>query len=220
LRGLFIAGTDTGVGKTFVASALLRALRRRGVACVGLKPFESGCDPRAADAEALERAAQSGLSLDARCPFRYRLPLAPAAAAEREGRADRSVFARALRAVEAAAVGKFVVVEAAGGLLVPITRTRTMLDLAAALRLPVVLVGRNALGTINQTALSVGALRGRRLAVRAIVLSRGLLPFDPSQADNARWIQHLTGIAPLELPRSSVGRAAARLEPILSRLPL
>jgi dethiobiotin synthetase len=215
LRGLFIAGTDTGVGKTFVASALLRALRRRGVACVGLKPFETGCDPRARDAEALERAAGSGLPLDARCPFRYRLPLAPAAAAEREGRRERGVFARAVRTIEEAAAGKFAIVEAAGGLLVPITRTKTILDLAAALRLPVVLVGRNALGTINQTSLSVRALRRRKLAVRAIVLSRALLPPDPSQADNALWVRRLTGIPPLELPRSTTVDAAARLEILL-----
>jgi dethiobiotin synthetase len=216
LRGLFVAGTDTGVGKTFVACALLRALRRRRVACVGLKPFETGCDPRARDAEALEREAQSGLPLDDRCPYRYLLPLAPAAAAEREGRTGRGVFAGAVRAVRLAAVGKFAVVEAAGGLLVPITRTKTMLDLAAALRLPVVLVGRNALGTQNHTALSVLALRRRRVTVRAIVLSRGRLPADPSQRDNALWVERLTGLAPvIELPRSDLSNAAARLEDLL-----
>jgi dethiobiotin synthetase len=215
LRGLFIAGTDTGVGKTFVASALLYALRRRGVACVGLKPFETGCDPIAHDAEALERAARSGLPLDARCPFRYRLPLAPAVAAEREGRADRGVFSRALRTIQQASSDRFAIVEAAGGLLVPITRRRTMLDLAAALGLPVVLVGRNALGTLNQTALSVRALGRRKLAVRAIVLSRGRLPKDPSQDDNAEWVRHLTGIAPLKLPHLSLLRAAKHLEVLL-----
>jgi dethiobiotin synthetase len=209
LRGLFIAGTDTGVGKTFVACALLRALRQRGVSCVGLKPFETGCDPRARDAEALEREARSGLPLDDRCPFRYRLPLAPAAAAEREGRTERGVFARALRTIERAARGEFAVIEAAGGLLVPITRTKTMLDLAAALGLPVVLVGRNALGTQNQTALSMLALRRRKLVVRAIVISRGRLPADPSQADNARWVAHATGFAPVfELPRTTLANAA------------
>jgi len=215
LRGLFIAGTDTGVGKTFVASALLYALRRRGVACVGLKPFETGCDPIAHDAEALEDAAHSGLSLDQRCPFRYRLPLAPAVAAEREGRTDRAVFSRALRTIREASSGRFAIVEAAGGLLVPITRTRSMLDLAASLRLPVVLVGRNALGTLNQTALSVGALERRRLVVRAIVLSRGRLPKDSSQDDNAEWVRHLTGIATLKLPHLTLANAAKHLEVLL-----
>jgi dethiobiotin synthetase len=212
MRGLFIAGTDTSVGKTFVAAALCLALRRRGAAVVGLKPFETGCDPVAEDAAALESAARSGLSLTVRCPFRYRLPLAPAAAGERRGDRRGPSLQTVATLVRSAAHDRFAVVEAAGGLLVPISGKKTNLDLAAELRLPVVLVGRNGLGTINHTCLSVAALRERRLRIAAIVLSRGHLPRDASQADNALWIQRLTGISNVvDLPRTSRAGAAAVL---------
>ena len=212
MKGLFVAGTDTGVGKTFVASALCRALRRSGRRVVGLKPFETGCDPVAADAEALETEARSGVPLELRCPFRYRAPVAPAVAAEREGRpAEGSVFDAAAAALRRAARGRFAVVEAAGGLLVPIDGERTNLDLIATLDLPVILVGRNALGTLNHCGLSVEALRRRRIPVEAIVLSRGRLPADASQAGNARWLRRLWEVPVIELPATTVGRASGGL---------
>ena len=148
IRGLLIAGTDTGIGKTFVATAVCRLLRQRGVPVVGLKPFETGCRPEAADAAALEREARSGLPLDLRCPVRYRAPLAPAAAAEREGL--QGTLATALKAIQTASTGRVAIVELAGGLFVPLDGRHTNLDLAMALRLPVLLVGRNALGTLRK----------------------------------------------------------------------
>jgi len=218
-RGILVAGTDTGIGKTFVASALCRLLRRRGLPVVGLKPFETGCQPEAADAAALEREARSGLPLDLRCPVRYRAPLAPAAAAEREGL--QGTLATALKAVAAASLGRIAVVELAGGLFVPLDRKHTNLDLAIALRLPVLLVGRNALGTLNHLALSVEALRRRRLPVAALVLSRGHSPADPSQATNVRWARALTGVpVALALPRCSVPKASLALEALFERPPL
>ncbi len=219
LRGLVVAGTDTGVGKTFVASALCRLLRRRGIAVVGLKPFETGCQPEAADAAALEREARSGLPLELRCPVRYRAPLAPAAAAEQEGL--KGTLADALEAIAQASLGRVAIVELAGGLFVPIDRRHTNLDLAVALRLPVILVGRNALGTLNHLTLSVQALRRRRLAVPALVLSRGHSPADPSQASNARWASQLTGVpVALPVPRTSLQRASVLLETLFERPPL
>lgn len=211
LKGIFVAGTDTGVGKTFVAAAICLAVRRVGASVVGLKPFETGCDPVARDAAALEDAARSGLPLDLRCPFRYRLPLAPAVASERLGETGGPSLGRIAALLQVAAAERFAVVEAAGGLCVPIAGERTTLDLAVELRLPVVLVARNALGTLNHTCLSVVALRQRRLRIAAIVLSRGLWPSDPSQRDNATWIRRLTGIHTVELPRLSRSRAAALL---------
>jgi dethiobiotin synthetase len=219
MRGVLVAGTDTNVGKTFVASALCRLLRRRGVPVVGLKPFETGCQPEAADAAALEREARSGVALDLRCPVRYRAPLAPAAAAEREGL--KGTLADALKAIRLASVGRVAVVEAAGGLFVPLDGRHTNLDLAVALGLPVILVGRNALGTLNHLALSVEALRRRRLPVSALVLSRGHSPADPSQASNARWARQLTGVpVVLPLPRTSVQRASVTIEALFELAPL
>jgi dethiobiotin synthetase len=114
--------------------------------------------------------------------------------------------------VRRAAGDRFAVVEAAGGLLVPIVGKRTNLDLASELGLPIVLVARNALGTINHSCLSVAALRQRKATIAGIVLSRGALPSDPSQSDNAFWIRRLTGISNVvDLPRTSQRRAAALL---------
>jgi dethiobiotin synthetase len=210
LNGVFIAGTDTGVGKTFVARGLCLALRRRGVPVVGVKPFETGCAPDPLDAMAIERAADSGLPLDQRCFFRYRQPLAPAVAAEREGL--KGTGAEAIRRVKRLANKGFLVVEAAGGLEVPLDRRATNLDLAKGLRLPVILVGRDALGTLNHTALSVRALRAEGIAIWGIVLSRGTSTADASRAANPRWVKRMTGVKrAVVLPRSSLQVASERL---------
>lgn len=217
MRGLFVAGTDTNVGKTFVSVALCRSLFTRGVAVVGLKPYETGCAPTPKDADALERATHSGLPLSQRCPVRYQAALAPAVAAEREGR--RGGFAQALAAVRAAAVGRVVIVEAAGGLWVPLDARHTNLDLAAAIGLPVLLVGRDSLGTLNHLALSVEALRHRAIGIAALVLSRGAAPNDGSQLDNLRWAKRLTGVKTvIGLPRCSVDHAQSLLAPLLRRI--
>jgi dethiobiotin synthetase len=216
LRGILVVGTDTNVGKTFVATALCHLLRRRGVPVVGLKPFETGCQPEPQDAQTLERAARSRLSLELRCPFRYRAPLAPAVAAEEEGL--KGNLADAIDSITAASSGRVAVIESAGGLWVPLDGKHTNLDLAAALRLPVLLVGRNALGTLNHLALSVDALRRRRVAVTAIVLSRGRAPADPSQISNARWARRLTGVTTvISLPRSNPSKASRVLESLFDR---
>ncbi len=217
LDGILIAGTDTGVGKTFVASALCRMLRRRDLPVVGLKPFETGCRPDPQDALALEREARSGLPLDLINPIRYRQPLAPAAAAEREGL--KGTLATAVSAIRRAAFGRFAVVETAGGLLVPLDGRHTNLDLAVALGLPVILVGRNALGTLNHFALSVEALRRRKLQIAGLVLSRGQSPADRSQAGNQRWVGKLTGIETIvALPKTSLQRASQLLEGMAPRV--
>ncbi len=219
LRGVLVAGTDTNVGKTFVARALCAILRRHGIPVVGLKPFETGCRPHPEDALALEREAQSGLPLDLRCPVRYRAPLAPAVAAESEGL--KGTLEDALKAIALASIGRVAVVEAAGGLLVPLDGRHTNLDLAVALRLPVILVGRNALGTLNHVALSAEALRLRRLSIAALVLSRGNAPADPSQASNARWARQLTDVpVAVALARTSLKRASSALEHLFQQPPL
>jgi dethiobiotin synthetase len=211
LEGLFVTGTDTGVGKTFVASALCLALRRMGRPVVGFKPFETGCTPRPADADALEAAARSGLPLDLRCPFRYREAIAPAVASVRLKEPRRRRLAAALRLIRSGAAGRFAVVEGAGGLLAPLDGELTNLDLARELRLPVVLVARNALGTLNHTCLTLEVLRQHGLAPLAIILS-GTAARDPSQKDNAAWIRRLGGVKTvLELPRCTLARASGQL---------
>lgn len=212
MRGLFVTATDTGVGKTEVACALLAEARARGLDAVGMKPAQSGAVPgERSDAERLRDACGAVEPLEAICPYSLAAPLAPAVAARVEGK--EISFARVLDAARAlAARHAAIVVEGAGGLLVPLTEEKTYADLAAALALPVVVVARAGLGTVNHTALTVEALRRRDLPIAGIVLNRTAPEDDPSVPHNSAEIARLTGITPaavLPFVRDIDGRAIA-----------
>jgi dethiobiotin synthetase len=170
-RGVFVTGTDTGVGKTLVACAILRGLRARGMDVGAMKPVETGVGrPGPLDALALREASGADDDLADVCPERFALPAAPSVAAAREGRViDLTRIEACFDAITSR--HECVVVEGAGGLLVPLTQAADMADLAARLGLPVVLVARGALGTINHTRLSLEALATRGIALAGVVLS-------------------------------------------------
>lgn len=198
--GLFITGTDTGVGKTVVAAALAAALRKRGWDVGVMKPVESGCPrvegvlvPR--DATFLREAAASKDPLGLVNPYRFELPLAPALAAEAEGVV---IEMPAIQAAydELAARHQVMLVEGAGGLLTPLCGALTMRDLASALELPVLVVAMNALGVINHTSLTVAALRQAGLAPVGIVLNAVSRRTDESAATNGASLRRWGG-APL-----------------------
>ena len=189
----FVTATDTGVGKTQVACALLSLMAERGLRPAAFKPYESGCDDLAvpADAVALQRAAQDDRPLGEICLHRFRAPLAPGVAAEREKlRPSWAKTLSAFRRLE----GRAAVVEGAGGLLVPLDGRHDVIDLIAALGLPVILVARAGLGTLNHTGLSLQALDARGIHVRAVVLSRGSPTEDPSILENGKLIQKRHGV--------------------------
>lgn len=190
---LFITGTDTGVGKTFVACALATALRARGRRVAVMKPVETGVDHMPEDALRLAHAANDPAPLDDICPYRLRAPLAPAVAARREDVTIDvdDVIARLERRASEADV---LLVEGAGGLLVPLTATTTWLDVAQRASLPIVLVAADRLGTINHCALTVRVAAAAGLVVRAFVLSQPTATTDPSTATNAEVIAALTGL--------------------------
>jgi dethiobiotin synthetase len=200
----FVTGTDTGVGKTEVSAALLAAMAQRGLRPFAFKPFESG---GTGDARALQAAAGGWQALDSVCLYRLRRPLAPAIAARVERR--RVDFGRVVRAFRALGGGPGVV-EGAGGLHVPLTAQHDVIDLIAALGLPVVLVARAGLGTINHTTLSLEALTARGLPVAAVVLSRGTRAPDPSVAYNlgelARRFPRLKVLGPVPFVSSAKAR--------------
>jgi dethiobiotin synthetase len=199
VRGLFVTATDTGVGKTEVACALVADARARGVDAVGMKPAQSGAAAgEPSDAERLAEAADGVEPLSAICPYSLAAPLAPAVAARLEG--VEISFARIVDGARAlAARHDALVVEGAGGLLVPLTERESFADLAVALALPVVVVARAGLGTVNHVALTVEALRRRGLAIAAVVLNRTVATDDPSVPTNAGEIARLTGVAPAAL---------------------
>jgi dethiobiotin synthetase len=196
LPGLFIAGTDTGVGKTVVGCALLRAARQRGRRLIPFKPAETGIDPEPLDALRLHAAAGAPVPAARVCLYPLRLPAAPQAAAALEG-VTISIGPILDRASELAAAGDGLLVEAAGGLLVPYAPGLTGADLARYLGLPVLLVARAALGTINHTALSVAELRRRHLQIAGVLLVQTQATHEPHEETNAPLIHQLTGLAPL-----------------------
>jgi dethiobiotin synthetase len=190
--GLFIAGTDTGVGKTTVAVGLVRLALRAGLVPIPYKPVETGCAPEPEDARRLWDAARPPATLAEVCPFPLPLPAAPAAAAAERG-LHLDVVELARRGLTLANRGKFLLVEGAGGLLAPYSDTTTNADLASRLSLPVLLVARTALGTINHVALTLAALSHRGLPLAGLVLVRTTAEIGPHEATNARLIQSLTG---------------------------
>ena len=175
-RGIFVTGTDTGVGKTVIAAALAAACRARGLDVGVMKPVETGCAVRngrriARDARELMRAAGVRDGIEAVCPYRFKEPLAPILAAEREGAAIRlSRIAAAFRRLSRR--HDFMIVEGIGGTLTPVTRAVFALDLALSFELPVLVVARTGLGTLNHTLLTVQAVRQAGAPVLGVVFNR------------------------------------------------
>lgn len=185
--GCFVTGTDTGVGKTVVTAALALCLRRRGVSVGVMKPVETGCGAGSAgpsDAERL-RACLAGDDPGAfLSPYQFAAPLAPLAAARQAGAVislDRIVQAYG----RLTARYRSVLVEGAGGLCVPLTDREDMRDLIERLALPVVLVGRCALGGVNHALLTLEALQTRKIPLLALVLNRPV----PHQAASEEELQ-------------------------------
>ncbi len=221
MRGLFITATDTGVGKTEVACALLRGHRARGLDVVALKPAQSGHEPgEQSDAERLGAAAGGSEPLELVCPYSFAAPLAPAVAARLEGR--QVSFERIVAcAQELAGRHAALLVEGAGGLLTPLTERHTYADLAVALGLPALVVARAGLGTVNQTALTCEALRARGVAVRGIVLNRLSEQGDPSEPHNPVDIERLTGspvLASLPFVREACERARLLVDTLCAKV--
>jgi dethiobiotin synthetase len=205
MSGVFVGGTDTGCGKTSFARALAAAGRARGWTVRALKPIETGCagPPGArvpADALAIARAAADRRDVTELCPYRLELAAAPAVAAAHEGvRIDVDVLRAAHR--RASEDADLVIVEAAGGLLVPAAPGLDMAALAAELELPLVLVGRARIGTINHTLLSIREAQRRGLRLLGLAISHTEPELSKADRANLDWlIAHLPAPFLGELP--------------------
>jgi len=194
-HGIFLLGTDTAVGKTTVAAALLHLLANRGAKPVPFKPVETGARPFPSDAARLLAASmRTDLPLGVVCPITFQEPVAAAAASLGSPLTISTLLGHARRA---ATYGDPLVVESAGGVLSPYAPALTSLDLAEALGFPVLLVARNGLGTINHTALAIGEIRRRQVQFLGTVLVTTLAEPTPDQQSNLRLIADATGQQPL-----------------------
>jgi dethiobiotin synthetase len=199
LQGVFITGTDTDVGKTWVAAGLTAVLRQGGKPAVYFKPIQSGCPLEGArliptDARLAKDVARLTEPLDLLTPIALRLPLAPGIAATQAGvEVDLAKIAKSLG--ELAARYKFLVVEGAGGLYVPLIDTKFLvLDLIMWLGLPLVVVAKSGLGTINHTVLTVKAALAAGVKVAGVILNRYPDPPGLAAETNPTVIAALTGV--------------------------
>ncbi|BDV43167.1 ATP-dependent dethiobiotin synthetase BioD [Geotalea uraniireducens] len=222
-RGIFITGTDTGVGKTIVTATIARLLKNRGINVGVMKPVTSGCiekDGRLVSEDAELLAWAAGTPPDDACaPYCLRTPIAPSVAAAREG--TRIDFARIREAYGCLAERHdYLLVEGAGGLMVPLSGGLLIADLIAALNLPLLVVARPNLGTINHAVLTCYSAKQLGIKVSGVIVNS--YPDQPDMTEEyaPHLIDSLSGAPLLGIfprivasdPREMVADLAERLD--------
>lgn len=174
-KGLFITGTDTGVGKTLIAGAIAKILSQKGKKVGVFKPVATGCRKTreglvSEDAEFLAHCADSKFGLDIINPIKFEIPAAPFACEKAE---NRKIDFKKIEAAyeQICKETNFVIVEGIGGIRVPITKDIDVLSLAKAFNLPVIIVAKSKLGTINHTLLTIDATRQSGLSLAAVLIN-------------------------------------------------
>jgi dethiobiotin synthetase len=174
MPGLFVVGTDTGVGKTVVTAAIVRLLRQRGQAVVVCKPVATGAEPHEGGhlADDTRRLADAAGHTDYRrvTPWAFAEPAAPPVAARAAG-VELTLKEIAGRVKQLAVPRSLLLVEGVGGLLCPLTERETVADLVAVLKLPLIVVARRSLGTLNHTLLTLEVARQRGLPVAGLIVN-------------------------------------------------
>jgi dethiobiotin synthetase len=206
LRGLFVTGTGTEVGKTVVAAAIARSWAAEGRRVAVFKPAVTGLlEPGEADHELLRRASGSAQADEQIAPYRYEPPASPHLAAELAG--ERIEPARLLEAArEAEASADALICEGVGGLMVPLTPDYLVRDLARELGLPLVIAASPGLGTINHTLLTLESARVAGLEVASVVLTPWCGDDDPIQRSNRETLESLERVPVAVLPRLDPSR--------------
>lgn len=209
MRDLLVTGTDTGVGKTVISAALITALRARGVRAVGFKPAETGgAANEETDSELLAHASSERNAL-ASPLLQLSEPLAPAVAADRAGAVLNPEDVES-RIEQLRKAGCTLVIEGAGGVMVPLAWDYTVLDLAERCDLDAIVVGRAGLGTLNHVALTVLMLQSRHIPVRGIVLNGRSTSPDLAESTNPATLgRMLPGLRIVETPYQSSDVIAA-----------
>jgi dethiobiotin synthetase len=206
MKTLLVTGTDTGVGKTWVTSLLVRSFRQQAIRTGAYKPVCSGAELSStgevlwADIEALRSACGTDPEIDLVCPQRFHAAVAPNIAARME---NRQVDSRLLMDGAARWESRVdqLIIEGAGGIFCPLSDELTVMDVAVELNTPTIVVAANRLGVINHTRLTVEALQTHGVNVVAVVLNEisSVVPenADPSIPTNAAQIRHWLPKVPL-----------------------
>ncbi|QJA05449.1 dethiobiotin synthase [Thermosulfurimonas marina] len=205
-RLIFVAGTDTGVGKTVACGLLARAYRKLGLKVITAKPVQTGArepEDLLLHRRLMDLPPDPPELLSLTCPYLFSYPAAPITAAAREGKkVDLKVLLESLKALLFRY--EMVLVEGAGGLYVPYTEEATFLDLIQYFMAPVVVVSAARLGTINHTLLTLEALRSRGLVVPALFYNRFFETEPYLASESLREIQRRAGpLAVFEMPSLS-----------------
>jgi dethiobiotin synthetase len=198
-KGFFITGTDTGVGKTIITAALIKVISRLGFTIGGMKPVESGCMQQGdvlvpSDGMFIKTIAHMEENIGHITPCRFKSPLAPLPASEIEG---VTVDFEKIRKAFADLSKKYdvVIVEGIGGLLVPITGNYFVIDMAKDFNLPLIVVSRPSLGTINQTMLTVNYALKEGLRVAGIIINYNQPPENTlAEATNPEIIKRISPV--------------------------
>jgi len=211
LRGAFVTGTDTGVGKSVLAAAICAALAERGERVAAFKPAVTGLDEVPGewghDHELLAAAASAGQSPDDVAPYLFGPPLSPHLAAALAG--ERIEPARLVAAARGAgSTADALVVEGVGGLMVPLTTGYLVRDLAVDLGLPLVIAARTGLGTINHTLLTVEAGRNAGLRVAGVVMTPWPEHPEAIELSNRETVERLAAVTVSMLPTVAPGELA------------
>jgi dethiobiotin synthetase len=212
LRGVLVTGTDTGVGKSVLAAAICAALVERGERVAAFKPAVTGLDENPGDwghdHELLASVANAGQSPEDVAPYRFGPAVSPHLAAEQAGtEIDPPTLLDTAR--RAALGAEALLVEGVGGLLVPLSPSYLVRDLAADLGLPVVIAARPGLGTINHTMLTVETAREAGLGVAGIAMTPWPENPRPIELSNLRTVEALTGHTTTRLPATSPNELGA-----------
>jgi dethiobiotin synthetase len=198
-KGFFVTGTDTGVGKTVITLALIKAVCRLGFTACGMKPVESGCLQQGevlvpSDGIFIKTMAHMEENIGHITPCRFRSPLAPLPASEIEG--VTVDFKKIIKAfADLSKKYDVVIVEGIGGLLVPITGNYFVIDMAKDFNLPLIVVSRPSLGTINQTMLTVNYALKEGLQVAGIIINYNQPPENTlAEATNPEIIKRISPV--------------------------
>ena len=221
-RAFFITGTDTNIGKTFVATLVARALKARGIDIGVMKPVETGCAVKDGalvpmDAVALKEAAESGDPLDLINPYRFSPPLSPNVAARLSGvEIDLIKIETAFKMLSA--VHEIIIVEGAGGLLVPLNDDQNMADLVVRLKARLLIIAPSRLGVINHTLMTCECARALGIDVAGVILNHPAPRSDDASIKYNRSEIERYATVLAEVPYTAPGEALPELPEALLKI--